>query len=214
MRHGTLWMPLEIARSHPTLARALLTQAIDLGRERQLCRDVAAQLRHSHARADRLLGLLWEAAPGEGPTRWYSQRYMLERLDEEVSRARRHQAPLSVVLGELHPGGNEALAPEQVSRLGDWVAREVGVHKRRCDVAGQYGLGGFMLLLPHASAEQAAGACRRLRQVLEHRSHEGFAPLHVRFGTASVPTDEASVPTLLRRAEERLQRAVEAGLSS
>lgn len=209
LRHGTLWMPLEIAREHPLLLRALLTQAMDLGQERQLCRHAALQLRHCNARVDRLLGLLWEAVPGEGPTRWYSQRYMLERLDEEVSRSRRHQSPLSVILGEMQPTEGEPLDPEQIRQLGDWVARKISESKRRCDVAGQYGLGGFMLLLPHSTAEQAAGACRRLRHLLEHQPHEIVAPLHVRFGTASVPSDEASVQTLLRRAEERLESASE-----
>jgi PleD family two-component response regulator len=44
--------------------------------------------------------MLWQASPTAGRTRWFSQRHMMERLEEEVARADRHGTPLSVILGE------------------------------------------------------------------------------------------------------------------
>jgi diguanylate cyclase (GGDEF)-like protein len=87
----------------------------------------------------------------------------------------------------------------------------VAQHKRRCDVAGQYGLEGFMVLLPQAEAAEALGACHRLGAVLSHASHEGLPAVHACFGLASVPSDQPSLQALLRRAEERLDRAREKG---
>jgi diguanylate cyclase (GGDEF)-like protein len=207
LRLGASWLPVEIAYRHPELLAGLLTQAIAVGQERQRAVNTTVQLRHCYGRVDRLLGLLWEAAPGEGPVRWYSQRHMLERLDEEVARTRRHGGPLSLILGELRPRSSEKIAPDQLQRLGAWLARQIAENKRRCDVAGQYGLGGFMLVLPRATAEEAAGACQRLQMVLEHPPHDELPGVHACFGTASVPADLPSVQGLLRRAEERLDQA-------
>ena len=39
--------------------------------------------------------------------------------------------------------------------------------KRRCDVAGQYGPQGFMLLLPQTPPEGAVHFCRRLQGLLD-----------------------------------------------
>jgi GGDEF domain-containing protein len=128
---------------------------------------------------------------------------MLQRLDEEVARARRHGGPLTVVLGEVHAGaaGREAaLAAERVGRA-----------KRRCDVAGQYGLHGFMLLLPRGSEAEALGCCRRLRALLEQPPPGGPAPpAHACFGVAAFSPAAATAQGLLSRAEERLEEARQA----
>jgi GGDEF domain-containing protein len=207
LRQGAAWLPADVARRHPDIFLAHLDRAAALGAERHRARITAAQLRNSHARIDRLLGLLWEAVPGEGPARWFSQRHMLDRLDEEVARARRTGRPLALALGELRAESGDRLDPRQLQRLGGWLARQIGAHKRRSDVAGQYGPGGFMLLLPQATPEEAAGACRRLDGLLRHEAHEDLPAVHACFGLAYVPGDEPAVQALLRRAEERLEQA-------
>jgi GGDEF domain-containing protein len=131
---------------------------------------------------------------------------MLERLEEEVARTQRFGAPLAVVLGELRPETGERLHPDQAHRLATWIAERIGQGKRRCDVAGQYGLHGFMLLLPQSSAEQAEAACHRMRTLLASPPHADLPPVHVCFGLASVPADRPSVQGLLRCAEERMQQ--------
>jgi GGDEF domain-containing protein len=96
----------------------------------------------------------------------------------------------------------------EADRLATWAAQRVGEVKRRCDVAGQYGLRGFMLLLPRGTAAEAEGACRRLRGVLERPAEGGpFPPLHACFGTATLAAEADTVQGLLRRAEEGLERA-------
>jgi diguanylate cyclase (GGDEF)-like protein len=159
------------------------------------------------------MSLLWEVAPGTGLPTWFSQRHMLQRLEEEVARCRRQAngGQLAVVLGEVLPQTEESISADQASQLASWVARQIGETKRRCDVAGQYGLHGFMLLLPQATAGEALGACRRLGDVLAHPPHEGLSKVHACFGLAGVPQDVASVPALLSRAEQRLERARETG---
>jgi diguanylate cyclase (GGDEF)-like protein len=204
---GAIWLPEEPVLRHPPLMNAVLDQAIRLGNERQRAGAEHVRLRACQGHVDRLLALLWKATPVEGQGRWGTQRYLLERLDEEVARSQRYGAPLSVVLGELNTQTGERLGPEQAQLVAGWLADRIGKEMRRCDVAGQYGLHGFILLLPQASEQQARGACARLGALLNHPPHPDLPALHACFGLASVPTDVPSVQGLLRRAEERLEQA-------
>jgi diguanylate cyclase (GGDEF)-like protein len=206
LRQGLLWLPSDLAQRSPAVLAALLDQAGALGRQRQETDHVRTALANSEAHVERLLGMLWETAPVEGPNGWFTQRHMMERLEEEVDRSRRSGAPLSVVLGELAPQPGRVLGPEQVRELAGWLAGQVGQSKRRCDVAGHYGGHGFLMVLPQTTPRQAVSACHRLRDLLAHPPH-GLATVHACFGLASVPEDLPSVPALLRCAEERLARA-------
>jgi GGDEF domain-containing protein len=209
LHQGALWLPYD-HRPHPQLLAAMLAQGTRASEQRRQAAADRAALQDSQGRIDRLLALLWEAAPGEGPVRWYTQRYMLERLDEEVARAQRQGGALSVVLGEMRPATGERLQPGQAHCIASWIADRIGRGKRRSDVAGQYGLHGFMLVLPQCSAGQAEAACRRLRTLLASPPHDDLPPTQACFGLASVPADRPSVQGLLRCAEERLQQGDDA----
>jgi hypothetical protein len=200
VRRGALWLPAEALRCCPALLGAMLDQAVALGRQRQA--DGLA-LPGSEAHVDRLLNMLWEVAPLAGP-RWFTQRHMLERLDEEVARTRRGGGPLAVVVGELAIPSD--LPRSEADRLAGWMAGAVALGKRRSDVAGHYGQRGFLMVLPQTTQEQALGACRRLREVLARLpgAPPGVQPC---LALVQMAGEEASVPGLLRRAEERLDRA-------
>jgi GGDEF domain-containing protein len=190
------WMPRNLAASHPALLETLLGQALELaalqGRLREADDEVQAGRRH----VDRLLGLLWDVAPTEGRAPWFTQRHMMERLQEELARSHRRGGPLAVALGEMH---GPAIGPETAG----WAAEQVLRLKRRCDVAGQYGPYGFMLLLPRSRDREAVGCCRRLKAELER----GLAGARASFGVANYSPAAPSAQALLRRAEERLEQA-------
>jgi diguanylate cyclase (GGDEF)-like protein len=135
---------------------------------------------------------------------------MLERLDEEVARSQRYGIPLSIVLGELCPETGERLRPEHANRFARWLAECIGKGKRRSDIAGQYGLNGFIVLLPQSSTEQARDACKRMRGMLADPPHDDLPRVHACLGLASAPADVSTVQGLLRRAEERLENEVQA----
>jgi len=196
-RGAAAWLPRDLALAQPVLLGAALRRVARLGDLERRADASARDLHDCRRQVGRLAGLLWEARPGEGPTDWYSQRHMLQRLDEEVARARRHGGPLTVVLGEVQPGGEGAEAAERLGRA-----------KRRCDVAGRYGLHGFMVLLPRGGEAEALGCCRRLRALLERPAEGGPAPpLLAWFGVAGFSPAAATVQALLSRAEERLEKA-------
>jgi PleD family two-component response regulator len=103
-----------------------------------------------------------------------------------------------VVLGEV--AGAEA-APDRP--LLAWAAEQIGQVRRACDVAGQYGPHGFLLLLPHTGPEGARVCGQRLRQRLEHGAP---SQVQVSLGVASWSPPNASVQGILRQAEEDLDR--------
>ena len=204
------WLPRDLALSCPALLSAQLQTAAQLGDLRRRCRLAGETLADSRKQVSRLVRLLWESSPVEGRSGWFNQRHMLERLDEEVARTRRHGGHFSVVLGEVQGGRRENLSAAEVDNLATCTARRVTHAKRRCDVAGQYGPHGFMLLLPGAAAVNAVGACRRLQSVLEAPPAVEEAPLppvQACFGLAAFSPSSATVKGLLRQAEERLERA-------
>src|SRR5581483_7835642 len=96
---------------------------------------------------------------------------------------------------------------EAEQRVRDWTVQRVLESKRRSDVAGQYGLRGFMLLLPHTPDRGAEEFCRRLRGDLAQAPPElpEFWRLHTSLGLAGYSGEYRTPKSLLRLAEERLQ---------
>ncbi len=201
------WLPAELALTHAPVLAATLRQAFEFGEVQRRGQQTGEALEDARRQVGRLVNLLWEAVPGEGRARWYTQRYMLERLEEEVNRAKRYGEPLSVILGEVEAEAASLGSDEEANEASRAVVERLSCVKRRCDVAGQYGLQGFMLLLPHTSADGAAGCCRRLRPLLEQpaEGRAGSGPLQVHFGVASYTEEVHSVKGLLSRAEEQLE---------
>jgi GGDEF domain-containing protein len=206
------WLPRDLALRHPELVRAAVHQAAQLGRLREELARARAALDECRRRIERLAGRLWECSPADGAPPWYSERYMLERLSEEVARAQRHGGPLAVVLGEVIPEGRPG--PEEWAAVRDWAVGQVRRARRRCDVAGQYGPDGFMLILPRTTDAGAASLCRRLRQLLQPPTAPADRrprPFQAYFGAATFAAADADTSTakgLLRLAEERLEQSL------
>ncbi|HKB35104.1 MAG TPA: diguanylate cyclase [Gemmataceae bacterium] len=213
------WLPRPITLSSPALLAAALRRAVLDSVTAQRIRRTDDQLGECRSQVARLVNLLWDATPVEGRPRWFSQRYMLERLQEEVCRSARHGGPLSIVLGEVwlgqdngFPRFREPLRSDSptATQISCWTAERVHRAKRGCDVAGQYGPQGFMLLLPHTPLEGAAHVCRRLQGLLEETPPSG-APALSRlmscFGIAGYAPEARSSRRLLRQAEEQLEQA-------
>ena len=93
------------------------------------------------------------------------------------------------------------------------MAERIGQEKRRCDVAGQYGLHGFMMLLPQSSELEARGACNRLRALLDHPPHPDLLALlnAKRAAGVVVETDGAATHLTARAFEADRARDAELG---
>ncbi len=203
---ATHWLPRQVAVRHPDLLAAVLRGAARYGEMRRQLRESDELLADCRRQVNRLVNRLWETLPSESGTNWFTQRHMLERLQEEFERVKRHGGPLTVVLGEVLPSAHGETREED--DLATWAAEQLGRWKRRCDVAGQYGPHGFMLVLPRTSEPAAFGCCARLRPLLEQPASPLRGPLRACFGVAVVEVEESTtIARLLRQAEERLEEA-------
>lgn len=203
------WLPRRQSWECPQILAGALQRALrwsELQRRQQRTRD---SLEQSQRQVDRLVSLLWRTAPMHVERRWYTYRHMLERLEEELFRAERYQSVLTVALGEIQivHDHNE----ENQSRVMNWAADEVTQRKRRSDIAGQYGLQGFMLLLAHTPSKGGVICCRRIQKHLESTITEvagnSKGAIRACFGLATAGGENVTAPRLLRRAEEYLDAA-------
>lgn len=202
----TLCLHRDLALDHPPLLASTMKQALRIndacvGYERS-----KKQLSETRQHVDRLVTMLWRQTPRIGENQYYSQPYMLERLDEELARAERHQLPLSLAIGEV----GEEVADESAPTMPDWGTEILVKGKRRCDVVGQYGPRGFMLLMVHTPKDGAMVCCKRIQQVLEHPGAdlEGpHAPLRAFIGMTSLQGERRAPQALLRMAEQNLEMA-------
>jgi diguanylate cyclase (GGDEF)-like protein len=167
----------------------------------------------------RLSQRLRELSTLDGLTRQLNHRVIYERLTEELERARRYRAPLSVVLCDLDHF--KEVNDTYGHLTGDAVLREGAAVLRRLlrstDVLGRYGGEEFLAVLPQVDLNAACVAAERLRVGLESHAVKLAGGVEVRitasFGVAS--RDELSDPQsgapLVSLADRRLYEAKAAG---
>ena len=139
-----------------------------------------------------------------------------ERLEEEMSRARRHGESLAIAVADLdnfremnsahgHAGGDVALQS---------VARRLRQSIRKSDLAARLGGDEFVLAFPASDAAQAVARLDGLRQEIAGMSlHIGRVELKVTMsvGVASWPEDGATFEEVLAKADARTFEAKRLG---
>ncbi len=201
---AAICLPRRMTLDHPPLLAAALKRAVREGELLRSHRRTRESLYQCRRQVDRLVNLLWRTVPMDTQTHWCSQRHILERLQEEVSRCGRHGTPLTVAVGEVQ--AEDKADPD----AGQWVAQRLTRVKRRCDVAGQYGLSGFLLLMVQTPPKGGEVCCRRLQSALEEPGLPPagpHGPVRAYFGVAGYGGATATPQALLRAAEERLEAA-------
>ena len=152
----------------------------------------------------------------------YNRRFFTLRLEEEISRFRRFNHPVSIVLLDLD--GFKTVNDELGHAGGDETLREVAQilmrHSRGINVVSRYGGDEFAILLVETSKAGARLYADRIRQIIATYPFPHGKPVTASFGVASLPDDEsAHRPTgpastsddLFRAADEALYGAKRAG---
>ena len=202
-------LPRCMALEHPPLLATVMEQALQNAQLRQSYRKAKDGLSQARQHVNRLVNMIWRSSSRPTEMQWFTQRNMLERLSEELARVERHQVPLSVAIGELKTTPEDT---EEGPALPDWAMDMIAKGKRRCDVVGQYGPNGFMLLMVHTPIKGGVHCCRRLQKFLEHPQVPLPGPhikLNAFFGVSSTATGKLSSVALLRSAEQNLEAARE-----
>lgn len=144
----------------------------------------------------------------------YNRRFFSVRLEEEVSRCRRFNHPVSVVLLDLDD--YKVINDELGHGAGDETLREVAQlllkHSRGINVICRYGGDEFAVLLVETSKASARLYADRIRQVLATHPFAHGRRVTASFGVASLPEDVTpATEELIRAADEALYAAKRAG---
>ncbi|HEU5193472.1 MAG TPA: GGDEF domain-containing protein [Methylomirabilota bacterium] len=144
----------------------------------------------------------------------YNRRFFSLRLEEELSRYRRFNHPVSVVLLDLD--GFKAVNDDYGHSVGDETLRDVAQilmkHSRGINVVSRYGGDEFAVLLVETSKAGARLYADRIREVVSKYPFSHGKVITASFGVASLPDDEAgTAEDLFRAADEALYTAKRAG---
>lgn len=159
---------------------------------------------------------LYRKATRDSLTGLHNRQYLLERLNEELARARRHHFPVSFLMIDIdrfklindrlgHPAGDRALSV---------VAAILRDNVRGEDTVARYGGEEFAVLAPFSDASGARVLAERLRVLVENNDWskgEGRLPLTISVGTATFPNDAEASLDLIHKSDIALYRAKHAG---
>ena len=153
---------------------------------------------------------LKRAANTDALTGLHNYRYFYDRLEEEIARAERRQAPLAVAFFDLdklknvndtygHLAGNEVLRV-----LGETISS----HVRTEDVPARYGGDEFAIVMPDTPRDEAEKVVVRLMEILDRKTVELPNARSIRmpdlsWGVASYPLDGRNARELVDNADTR-----------
>jgi len=138
-----------------------------------------------------------------------NRRYFMERLEEAISLAHRHNLPLSLVMADLDHF--KQVNDTQGHEAGDIVLKHFAEtlinNCRKEDLPARIGGEEFAVLLPHTTENGAKQFALRICEIMRHSDFIGRgSPVTVSIGIATLlPEDDAK--SLLRHADEALYKA-------
>ena len=150
-------------------------------------------------------------------TQVYNRRYFMESLSREISRARRYQHSMALLMIDLdhfkHINDTYGhLAGDHVLKM---VGRSLQRSLRREDILARYGGEEFAVILPETSSERAVQVGERLRRSVAKRAYsfDGFPiPVTVSLGVSELRSDDDEFGrSLIERSDQSLLKAKEQG---
>ncbi len=151
----------------------------------------------------------------------HNRKFLLERLDSEMSRARRYKSTVSCILFDLDffKVVNDMYGYEWGDVLLKRIAEMLSNLARKEDVVTRYGDEEFMVVLPDTSEENAFIFAERFRRDVERMSfipagEDERHPVKVSGGISSFPymdNVEENANSLIRYAEHALYNAKKRG---
>jgi diguanylate cyclase (GGDEF)-like protein len=152
----------------------------------------------------------------DGLTQVHVKRYLLEQLDKELMRARRHARDLSFLMLDIDHF--KKINDRHGHLAGDYVLKEVArllsQRIRRDETLARYGGEEFAIVLPETTLEGARALAEGLRERVE-QSRFAFQGEIIRvtisIGGAMVEESDRTSLDLIQRADDKLYEAKRAG---
>lgn len=124
------------------------------------------EVRDKNAQLEKSLKMVEEVAATDPLTGLYNRRHFNRVLEQLFSEAEPMDSDLSCVMIDLD--GFKQLNDTHGHAIGDQLltvaGKVIAANMRRMDVAARYGGDEFVLLLPHASADDALNVAQRIRE--------------------------------------------------
>lgn len=160
---------------------------------------------------------LYEESITDGLTKLFIHRYFQVRLDEELKRARRYAAKVSLVMLDIDHF--KALNDSHGHQQGDIVLRQTAQLVRESirenlDIACRYGGEEFTIIMPETERGGAFTVAERLRKKVEATDFPGQGEpvkVTISLGVAQFPDDSPDKNSLIRRADIALYHSKENG---
>jgi diguanylate cyclase (GGDEF)-like protein/PAS domain S-box-containing protein len=124
-----------------------------------------------------------------------NHRAFVERFEEEVQRATRYQAPLSLMILDIDrfKNFNDMFGHQAGDRALKTVAQLLQSNVRNIDFVARYGGEEFIIIMPGTGPHGAVALAENLRSVIEKHPWPEH-PISASFGIASVPLTTAQGP--------------------
>jgi two-component system cell cycle response regulator len=152
----------------------------------------------------------------DGLTQVHNRRYFDEQLDREISRSRRYERVLSLVMLDIDHfkrinDTHGHLAGDNVLKQ---LASTVRVKIRREDVFARYGGEEFGIILPEIDRKGAKQFAEKVRQMVAQQQFtfdRNSIPVTVSLGVAVLTSEHRAAADLVHAADEKLYEAKNAG---
>ncbi len=155
---------------------------------------------------------LQEMVITDGLTKLYNHRHLYERLEEEISKAKRFKKNLSIIMLDIDHFKliNDSHGHQAGDRVLVAVADTIHNCLRRYDIAGRYGGEEFVIILPEADIEQGYALAERIRLAIQSLgSQRDGLSVTVSAGVAELAEENAL--GLIERADASMYRAKQNG---
>ena len=152
----------------------------------------------------------------DGLTQVFNRRYFMETLERELSRARRYERPLALLIFDIDhfKQCNDTYG----HRAGDFVLRRIAelvtMRARKVDVVARYGGEEFAVILPEIEIQGAKLFAEKIRGLVEEETFafEGRKiPVTISIGVADLDSLVANADDLIQTADRRLYAAKAGG---
>src|SRR3989441_4940340 len=186
-----------LMRSFSNMLGTVEQQAIDIN-------TFAMRLDAAYRELEATNAKLKETSFKDEVTGLYNRRFFSLRLEEEISRFRRFNHPVSVVVLDLD--GFKTINDEFGHAVGDDTLRDIGQilmkHSRGINVVSRYGGDEVVVLLVETSKAGARLYADRIRQGVSTYPFSHGQRLTASFGIAPLPAEEAQTSEDLVRAPD------------
>jgi diguanylate cyclase (GGDEF)-like protein len=164
----------------------------------------------------RLYELVQELAITDGLTGIFVRRHFIDRLSEEVDRARYFNTRVSFLMVDID---HFKLCNDKYGHLvGDMVLKEASSimkkNLREIDIIGRYGGEEFSVILPETLKKDAAMVAERLRSSVEQTKISAYdenIDVTISIGISTFPDDTDEPNQLIDKADQMLYKAKEQG---